>query len=391
VSQTDTLTSPAVTLWRPSVGILIPGMSLGVQCWGAGQAGAGALPFEQYAGAGGSYAAATYVVTSGDVAAGGVAIAIGTGGAGVVASTTGAPGGDTSFGASAVVAPGGGSATVAVGAVTYPGGSGGTAGTEAGSGAAGPHGAGNNSNYTQTGGSGDAGYGGAGGTSGNPGQSSPTGGGGGGGSSVGRAGSGGAPGGGGGNGWSTILPGSGANGQIVVTYTPVPLSKPRRIIAFLRHPYRGPLCRVHTWRKVLPANRPRWVSMPRDVRWVAMPIDGVTMSSPSLLPDAVPVGAMGVTDTSEQIGLDFTAAMAARNDTIASVGVPIIQRDDGAALTSADVLVTGQQVISAGLQVVLAVTARGNAALYQIGVPLTLASGTAITRWIALRTLSVLG
>jgi hypothetical protein len=207
---TDTISNSG--LWSPSAGTLQAGMVLAVAGWGGGHGGRLAQ-----GGAGGSYAAGTYVVTAGDAAVGYIAVRIGAG-----SLSLGSDGGDTNFGTSAVVAPGGGSVTAAVGTVINAGGAGASGG---GGGSAGPHGAGLAASVS-AGGAGDAGSGGSGG-SGNviaPGASNPSGGGGG------RfsldagvpGGAGGTPGGGGGNNALFAgLGGPGAPGQITVTYMPV--------------------------------------------------------------------------------------------------------------------------------------------------------------------------
>lgn len=201
-----------------------------VQCWGGG--GSGVHASSGGGGGGGAYASSLIAVIPGTVynlSVGGVAT-------------------DTTFSSTVVVAKGGATATggsgasgglaaSCVGDIKYSGGNGGsgngggsTGSSGGGGGAAGPDGAGNagatasaGSNGAGAGGSGDLGLGGSGGTSGtdangNPGGSSVKGGGGGAGGDNNRSGGNGGTYGGGGGGGETAG-GSGAIGQVVISYS----------------------------------------------------------------------------------------------------------------------------------------------------------------------------
>ena len=135
----------------------------------------------------------------------------------------------------------------------------------------------------------------------------------------------------------------------------------------------------------------RVVSIAADARLVVISVDEVVMTySPDFNPDPIPVGSMFTTD-SDVFNFDCTANMTARGDTIASVGTPLIQRDDGAVLTAADISAAAPAVVVGGLQFTCLITANGACANYNVGFPMTLTSGGKITRWISLRTVSLLG
>lgn len=99
---------------------------------------------------------------------------------------------------------------------------------------------------------------------------------------------------------------------------------------------------------------------------------------------------MGANDLDGAFELDCTANMTTRGDTIASVGVPTIERTDGAPLGATDILVLQQSVDSTGLLVTWLIQARGAEATYLIGFPLTLASGNVLVRWVQVSTVELL-
>jgi hypothetical protein len=116
----------------------------------------------------------------------------------------------------------------------------------------------------------------------------------------------------------------------------------------------------------------------------------------------IQLGAMYCKDQDGAWGINCTANMAARNTTIGAVGVPIVTRQDGAAIGPNDLTVTGYGVVNvptnmAGVVVqpgygfTFSTQTNGNTAVYVIGFPLSLASGDLITRWVSIPSLPTLG
>lgn len=223
-THTVTFTSGSGSWVAPSNATIVT-----VECWGGG--GNGEAHTSAYGGGGGAYASSDIAVTPG----------------GSYAYSVGATAADSSFGTTLVVAKGGtsgsgsghgtgGQAASSTGSIKYNGGNGGdgypgrpdNGGSGGGGGAAGPSGvggAGGNAGSTAgaTGGSGNAGGGGAGGGAGLAGGNNVLGGGGGGGSDNNAVGgNGGAPGGGGGGGESGA--GTGAAGQVRLTWLATSIS-----------------------------------------------------------------------------------------------------------------------------------------------------------------------
>ena len=126
----------------------------------------------------------------------------------------------------------------------------------------------------------------------------------------------------------------------------------------------------------------------------------------TLTPPPVPLGAMGSSDVEHSWGIDMTANMTQRGTTIISIGTPVVNRHDGQTIDGSDLVITaatatasptnmwinGQSVVvQAGYGFTFLATANGNATLYDIGFPLTLANGDKVTKWVTIPTLAELG
>ena len=122
----------------------------------------------------------------------------------------------------------------------------------------------------------------------------------------------------------------------------------------------------------------------------------------SKTPPPIMLGGMSSDDQDGAWGINCTANMQARGTTISSVGTPVVTRQDGVALGSGDLTVSGAAVLSTATEIngVLvqpgygfrfSATTHGNVAVYLVGFPLTLASGDVITRWCNIPSLPTLG
>lgn len=110
----------------------------------------------------------------------------------------------------------------------------------------------------------------------------------------------------------------------------------------------------------------------------------------NLTPGPVLLGAMAPTDQDGAWLIDATANMQARGTTIASIGTPVVSREDGQAIGAGDLTVSNAQVQAAGLKWSFSAQAN-NVAVYLIAFPLTLATGDVITRTVQIPVISPLG
>ena len=108
-------------------------------------------------------------------------------------------------------------------------------------------------------------------------------------------------------------------------------------------------------------------------------------------PPPIRLGSMSSADTDGAFLVDATANMTRRGTTIAGVGAPAIQRQDGAAIGATDLIVTTQAPTGTGLGWTFKAQTRGATGVYLIGFPLALANGDAITRSVLIASIAALG
>lgn len=103
--------------------------------------------------------------------------------------------------------------------------------------------------------------------------------------------------------------------------------------------------------------------------------------TPAYLIPPVDLGGIAHVDIDLAFEIDATANMTQRETTIASIAAAVITREDGVSYDiNTDLTVTDVVVISAGLKWTFTAKGNGNAAVYLIEFPLTLADGSIITR-----------
>lgn len=112
----------------------------------------------------------------------------------------------------------------------------------------------------------------------------------------------------------------------------------------------------------------------------------------NLKPDPFALGAMGPNDQEGAWLIDCTAWATARGVTLASIGVPIVRRKDGATIGGGDVVLSAAGVVTtpttrngitvlAGYGFFFTATSHGNSATYDLGFPITDSAGNVVTRW----------